>query len=319
MLLSTLILAFATTSLACVQSPYGTGRCFKAADVHLHAGDWKKMTPALQNFVKTVLPDFLKPIASTVTDLHSTTAAIVLELLAAGVDKGIVLGLYAPETIGEFTNEDAIAKVRSDLTGSLYGFASADFSEPGWSDLRVREERVDGVRRALEERRMVGFKEKNKVVFVHAGTTPFCPIANALCTDAATNPLHIEWAFRAYPTIKFVMLHMGYDFLHRQLGHINTTLSLAQTYPKCIWRFSADQGVGVGGRTVHGGDGNGQIGGVKTRVEMTLGFMKNASYTEDEMQKVLYGTFSDIFSTLIPKRRSVIERRAFETLNQLSR
>ncbi|MEZ4382592.1 MAG: amidohydrolase family protein [Nannocystaceae bacterium] len=319
-------------ALSCADEPVGVvldGERIAVIDMHLHPGDWDAVPPETQEYLASRFPWPFNLRPDRLADEVLSPEGIVTELDRAGVDVGVLFAVYAPRTVGVATNElvkDGVDTFPRRLLG-LASLRVDDWQNSGDAELERLEE-------ALSQRGMIGVKLAHahqhfrmddpdyfgiyalagalgKPVYLHTGSSPFPGIA----TDRAyTDPAYLEPAIAAYPQTIFILGHLGYDFINREIGELDTCIDLARRYPNVFLEPSAlgsgasdpdgDQftevftrmkEAGVVDRIIYGSDGPQRPGFVAEYLERTLTAMERADYTTAEIRAVLSGNFIRVF------------------------
>lgn len=162
-------------------------------------------------------------------------------------------------------------------------------------------------------------------LFIHSGTTPFCPGGPfgddfACCDDLYVNLTKLEPLIAQFNRFPWVLLHSGYDFTTSyRTDIIDQALRLASLYPHVFLEVSAMFATGdddefrypvPGGRkllsqiqsrelvnkTIFGSDGNWRVNGVKKALRLTVKAMLELNFTQTEMCRVLGGSVREVFS-----------------------
>ncbi|MCA9717974.1 MAG: amidohydrolase [Myxococcales bacterium] len=303
-------------------------------DMHLHQGEWQGVPGSTQEFLASRFPfPFNLNPEQTASGILSAEG-VVAELDAAGISRGVLLAVYAPRSVGVATNEDMVEQVAV-APDRLWGLASLrvdDWSAGGEAQLAQLDEMVQapgvvGVKLAhthmhfrMDDPRYFGIYEvaglRQKPVYLHTGPSPF-PGTNA--EPPYTDPAFLEAAIAAYPETIFILGHVGYDFINKQLGYFETCVTLAQKYPNVYLEPSAlgSEGsdptgehlphimgrireAGLVERTIYGSDGPQSPGFVGDYLARTTAAMESTGYTVEEARAVLSGNFARVFQVEEP-------------------
>jgi len=298
-------------------------------DMHLHTGAWEDIPPSTQEYITEnfPFPFSLRPGATAAGTLAAE--GIIKELDRAGVERGVVLAVYAPHGVGIARNEFVIEQVAAN-PGRLSGMASlrvdqwatdAD-SELAALDVALSEPGMVAIKLAhthmhfrMDDPDYFGIYEvaaaRGVPVYLPTGPSPFPG------TDSSapyTDPAYLELAISTYPEVDFILGHIGFDFLERDLGDLETCISLAVAYPNVYLEPSAmgsstsdPDGVylatamtrfkeeGLVDRVIYGSDGPQSPGFVDGYMARTVAAMETSGYSADEAQRVLAGTARELF------------------------
>ena len=148
-------------------------------------------------------------------------------------------------------------------------------------------------------------------VYLHTGSSPF---PGTRREAEYTDPAWLEAAIAAHPNTDFLMGHMGYDFVNKELGAVDTAIDLAVRYsnvwlePSALGSVGSDpnntnlklalrkaKDAGVADRIVYGSDGPQAPGFVKTYLERTLTALDAADYSVDEARLALADNATTLF------------------------
>jgi len=309
------------------------GRRLASFDIHLHPGDWDEIPAATQSFLASRFPFPLNLDAKSAAKDVLSADGILAEVDKAGLSGALLFAVYAPRTVGIATNE-LVADSLSRDPQRLFGLASLRVDS--WS--RDRDAELQRLRTALSWPGMVGIKlahahqhfrmddssyfgiyqlsaELQKPVYLHTGTSPFPGTSQA---PAETDPAYLEPAIKAHPGAKFLLGHLGYDFVSKQHAGLQTCIELAKKYPNVFLEPSAlgSKGsdptgenlriamkrmreAGVVDRIIYGSDGPQSPGFVKDYLGRTVEAMRAAGYTAAEAEAVLSGNFARNFGVSV--------------------
>ncbi len=308
--------------------PYGD-QVLDGIDMHLHTGEWDLMPPSTQEYLASnfPFPFNLRPEATAAGTLSSE--GIIQQLDRAGLERGVVLAVYAPHSVGITTNEYVIEQVASEPE-RLSGMASlrvdqwateadsellvldAALSEPGMVAVKLAHTHMHF---RMDDSDYFGIYEvaaaHGAPVYAHTGPSPF---PGTESSAPYTDPAYLELAISTYPEVDFILGHIGFDFLERELGELETCIELALAYPnvylepsamgsassdptgemmaQAMTRFREEDLVG---RVVYGSDGPQYPGFVAEYLERAIAAMEAADYSADEAQQVLAGTARELF------------------------
>lgn len=258
-----------------------------------------------------------------------STDGIRKQLDEAGVQAGVLFAVYAPHSVGVATNE-LVRDRRDGAPDRFLALASTDVED--WAQHSAS--RLAQLEHALIVDRMIGVKlahphmrlgladpaiygiyqlaeRLNVPVFAHIGNSPGPGVDN---NHHNTDPLFFEDAIRRHPGCRFILGHVGYDFVGKTLGDIETCLRFARQYPNVFLeasalgsnasdptganlvevyrRFKRDHLID---RVLYGSDGPQRPGFVRDYLERTVAAMRANGYTDDEMAAVLAGNFERAF------------------------
>lgn len=327
----TLLLAL----LACAggEPVYGAlveGERLDVVDMHLHSGEWELIPEATQAYLASNFPSPFDLNPGRTAEQTLSLEGILEQLDGAGARRGVLLAVYAPRTVGVATNELVLGQV-----------AEAPERVAALVSLRVdrwttdQEAELTRLREALGQPGAIGIKlahahqhfrfddpayfgiyevaaEYDAPVYLHTGPSPFPGTAREA---PYTDPAYLEAAIAAHPDTQFILGHIGYDFVNKQLGELDTCVRLAQAYPNVWLEPSAlgsrgsdptDQNLpeayrrmkegGVADRILYGSDGPQSPGFLASYLERSLTAMQAAGYSRDEQARVLSGAFDEVFT-----------------------
>ena len=305
------------------------GEKLQAVDMHLHVGEWSQIPPPAQEELANNFPFPFNLEPGELAEDQLTTAGIVAELDKANLRRGVVLAVYAPHSVGIATNEQAIQQV-SEAPDRLYGLASLrvdrwDTDEA--AELALLEDALSkpgmiGVKLAhvhmhfrMDDPRFYSIYEvagrMGKPLYLHTGNSPF---VGTLESAPYADPAYLEEAIRTHPQAVFILGHMGFDFINRTLGDLETCLTLAKRYPNVFLEPSAlgsnrsdPEGekmrhvmkrvkeMGLIDRMIYGSDGPQFPGFLADYASRTGNAMQAAGYTAKEAQAVFKTNFERVF------------------------
>lgn len=310
------------------------GERFVAIDMHLHQGEWHGVPSSTQRFIGSRFPFPLNLNPEKTAQGILAVEGIAEELDKAGLSSGVLLAVYAPRSVGVSTNENMISQVAR-IPDRFWGLASLRVDS--WTT--QREQELDRLEQALQEPGVIGIKlahthmhfrmddpryygiyelaaKYQKPVYLHTGPSPF-PGTNQ--EPPYTDPVFLEEAIASYPETSFILGHVGYDFINKELGAFETCISLAQTYPNVFLEPSAlgsagsdpsgenmptiiarIREAGLVDRFIYGSDGPQSPGFLADYLERTVAAMERADYSPDEARAALSGNFVRVFDVKEP-------------------
>jgi len=332
-----LALALGSASFGCSETELGVvvdGQRLPVIDMHLHPGEWSSIPPATRAFLTRNFPFPFNTDPEGVAETVLSPEGIASELDNAGISQAGLFAIYAPRSAGVATNELIQAHVAT-KPARFFGFASLKTDD--WATREAAE--LTRLEQALAEPGMIGVKlahahqrfrmddpayysiyelaaQLGAPIYLHTGTSP----APGTSQDPAyTDPAYLEDAIASHPQTVFILGHLGYDFINKQIGALETCISLAQTYenvylePSALGSaFSDPEGTnlvmamgrmreaGVVDRIIYGSDGPQSPGFVKGYLDRTVAAMRETGYTIDEMRAVLAGNFAKVFNMPVP-------------------
>lgn len=303
------------------------GTTLDVVDSHLHTGTWDTIAPPQQEFLKEVLPFPIGLFPESVVNDILSAPAIVKQLDESGISRAVLFAVYAERSVGVTTNEFVAERIE-EAPERFWGFASLDLvalsaAEDPMPLLDALEAAFDneamvGIKLAhphagvaLDEERTYGVYELagrlGVPVYVHAGNTP---ARNAIVDEEYSDAAFLEEAIARYPDTTFILGHVGYDFINKDLGQLETVLRLAADHDNVYLEASAlgssgsdPEGTnlpivlrsireaGLVDRLVYGSDGPQRPGFVKDYLARTLRALEKAEYSEQEAQAFLADNF----------------------------
>lgn len=255
------------------------GETYKVIDPHLHTGEYGAMPlKAKVNFTETIqmgvpylpgiLPDFINP--------YGENTGILSNMELAGVEKGILLAVYAQNTTGYAHNrylEDLLVDERNkgaDGKQALWGMVGVNFDD--YENEALRAARMEAISSYFEQRPdlFVGIKlahahqsvpfndplyhnvfdvaaQYSVPVLMHSGFSPF---PGSMTTPEYYNPIYLEDVIKAHDgldengdpndekVVNMVFAHAGTG----DKRAVNDTLDLAKNYPNVYIDLSALSG-----------------------------------------------------------------------------
>lgn len=320
--------ALALTVVGCAAPEYGVeyrGATLDVVDMHLHFGEWEAIPPATRRFLAGNFPFPLGLNAESTASSSVSGEGILGQLDGAGIRRGVLFAVYAPRSVGVATNEQAITERQAD-PDRLYALGSLRFDN--WAEDGPAQ--IDALRAVLSEPGFIGIKlahahqhirfddpaffsvyevaaEFDVPVYLHTGRSPFNGTSQeAPYTDAA----FLEDAIAAFPTVPFILGHLGHDFEPDFTEPLDTVLDLAEQYDNVLLEPSAlgdEDGFrlpyameqihqrGLVERTIYGSDGPQSPGFVGRYLGDALEAMEAADYSVEEAAAVLAGNFDREF------------------------
>ncbi len=305
------------------------GEVIQAVDMHLHVGEWSQIPPPAQEELANNFPFPFNLDPGGLAEDQLTTEGIVAELDKANLRRGVVLAVYAPHSVGIATNEQAIKQV-SEAPDRLYGLASLRvdrWETDAAAELALLEDALSkpgmiGVKMAhvhmhirMDDPRYYSIYEvagrMGKPLYLHTGNSPF---VGTLESAPYADPAYLEEAIRTHPEATFILGHMGFDFINRTLGDLETCLTLAKRYPNVFLEPSAlgsnrsdPEGekmrhvmnrvkeMGLIDRVIYGSDGPQFPGFLQSYAGKARDAMVAANYTTAEADLVMGGNFERVF------------------------
>jgi predicted TIM-barrel fold metal-dependent hydrolase len=289
------------------------------------------------------LPDFLKDwslrtVASLVQNPYGTFIGIKTQCLESGFIKCGLFTTHAPETWGVVDNQTVRGwledsrninpRTQKPLFFGLATLSIQNWERDGEAQLQQLDRDLDfplfrGIKLAfihnntpLDDPRFDGIYDvaarRSTPVYHHVGSSPIRKLTDF--RDPAErekylrsySPTYLERAIAAYPSVPFILGHMGFDFNNEGFMFDEDVLRLALTYPNVYLEISAFgnsvydpdgrfkdnvlrriKEAGLIDRTLYGSDGPGAPGGIKRYLEGILASMDRVGYSVAEAQKVL--------------------------------
>jgi len=324
--------------LGCSSSELGMeygGERIPLIDMHLHTGEWEDIPTSTQRFLAERFPFPLGLDAQGTAEGVLSADGVVNELDKGGVSQGVLLSVYAPRSVGITTNDFVIGQL-AEAPDRLLGLASLRVDR--WAE--QKEEQLAALREALGSPGMVGIKlahahmhfrmddpayygiyelaaELGKPLYLHTGPSPF-PGTNQ--EPPYTDPAFLEEAIQLHPDATFILGHLGFDFLNKNLGDLQTCIDLAVQYDNVFLEPSAmgsrggdpDQlllpeamrrirDAGLTDRVIYGSDGPQSPGFVQEYAERTLYALEQGGWTVDEAAAAMAGNFARVFGAPTPE------------------
>jgi predicted TIM-barrel fold metal-dependent hydrolase len=307
------------TLCACAPStPTYRGEPVSVVDMHLHTGTWDDIPPPMQEFLAARFPFPVNLAPEGVVNDVLSAQGIIDQLDDAGIEKGILFAVYAPQTVGLTTNEFVAARV-DEGGGRLLGFGSLPLEGLATS----QHLRIDELRAAIESYDLRGIKlahphaqaaldepaqdaiyalagEKGVPVYLHTGNTP---AVGARIEETSTSPRFLQRVI------------VGYDFIDHDVGDLDVALDLAATHDNVYLEASAlgsagsdPEGTnygrilsairerGLANKLVYGSDGPQRPGFVKDYLQRTLAALDAADYELDEVRGIMKDNLAGITS-----------------------
>jgi predicted TIM-barrel fold metal-dependent hydrolase len=330
------------------------GMPVEAIDIHMHPGTYATMGPLGKAFVKNALPEFipeslkdvsLNVLSGLMLDPYGAFIGIQSECEKAGLQMCGLFSVYAPDTWGVTDNDYIIKKLDDPKNRNKKGkpafFGLASVRMQNWEMGETQQ--LTQLRQALSHPMVKGIKlafihnsipldeakynsiyqvadELDVPVYHHVGSSPLQKLADFGDEEdkqeyiSSYDPNRLEGAIAAYPNVKFILGHMGFDFNKEGFDFSPTVYSLAQRYPNVYLEISAfgraaydpdgrqmDRVLktikdnGLIGRTVYGSDGPGSPGGTEKYMDATLRSMERVGFSYAEAEDVLKNNSVRIF------------------------
>jgi uncharacterized protein len=328
LLLLLLLVVPASGCKATLGADYGDAT-IPVVDMHLHAGEWEDIPPSTQRFLAERFPFPLGLDAAGTASSILDVDGIVGELDKAGASQGVLMAVYAPRSVGIATNELVIEQVAA-APDRLHGLASLRVDR--WAD--ERDEQLQVLEDALDAPGMIGVKlahthmhfrmddadywaiyevaaDAGAPVYIHTGPSPFPGTSQGA---PYTDPSFIEGAIEAHPDTDFILGHLCFDFINKDIGELETCLDLAARYDNVFLEPSAMGSKGgdpdqvhlphamtrireldLVDKTIFGTDGPQSPGFVADYTERTLYALEEAGYTVEQAEAVMSGNFARVF------------------------
>lgn len=324
--------AFLASGCSSANSVVYQGESLVAIDMHLHTGEWDQIPPSTQDYLAEKFPFPLSLSPESLAEQSLSAAGIVEQLDDAGLEKGVIFAVYAPHSVGIASNED-VMELLDRVPDRFWGLASLRVDR--WSS--ERDQQLASLRSALAHPRMIGIKlahahmhirlddpaydpiyelagELAKPVYLHTGPSPF---DGTLADPPYTNPLYLERAIERFPQTRFILGHMGFDFLGKTEGNLEECLDLGRRYPNVFFEPSAlgskssdpDGSLykkvllrvreeGLIDRLIYGSDGPQYPGFLADYASRTSIAMEAAGYGRSDAQAVFRSNFLRVFGLL---------------------
>ena len=300
-----------------------------AIDMHLHTGEWALIPRRTQAYLASKFPFPFSLNPAKLADDTLSAEGILDQMDGAGIDKAVLLAVYAPNSVGITKNEWMIKEIEQ-APERFYGFASVQVDE--WDD--DEEAQLNGLKEALAHPQVIGIKlahahqdfemndprfysiyevagEAKTPVYLHTGSSPFPGTIDA---ERHTDAAYLEEAISAYPETVFILGHLGFDFINQNEGTLENCIDLAKRYPNVYLEPSAmgSKGAdptgeyyalaltrikeeGLIDRLIYGSDGPQYPGFLKDYASRTLDAMANAEFTLEEANAFFYENFVRVF------------------------
>lgn len=315
-------------------------------DIHMHPGTYENLGPVGRDYLRATLPnflpDFLKDLSLSMASRfllnpYGPWIGIKHECEQAGVRLCGLFSVYAPLTWGVAANEDTTRYLddrrNQGADGKPVFFGLASVRMQNWELNETQE--LAQLRQSLKHPLMKGIKlafihnaiplddaqydsiyqvaaALNVPVYHHVGSSPLQKLTDFPTAAARADylrsydPAGLERAIRKFPTVKFILGHMGFDFNNEGVDATDQVLALAERYANVFLEISAfgdpmhdPQGSamlailasikdrGLIDRTIYGSDGPTIPGGTKTYLVATLSAMEKLGFSHAEAQAVL--------------------------------
>lgn len=326
--LATLIIAPACSSEA-PELLYKGQPILRATDMHLHTGEWSILPPRTKAYLASRFPFPFSLTPEKFVDSALSASGILNQLDTAGLERAVLLAVYAPKSVGITKNESMIAAIE-EAPGRLFGLAS--LAVDNWNE--DENEELDQLAQALKHPQVIGIKlahahqhfafddprfysiyqlaeELQSPIYLHTGSSPF---PGTLTSPEFTNPAFLEEAIAEFSETTFILGHLGYDFTQQDLGELETCLQLAKRYPNVFLEQSAMGSAGADpsgelyahsfrrikeegliDRLIYGSDGPQYPGFVASYLSRSLDAMLAADFTSEEVEAVLATNFNRVF------------------------
>jgi predicted TIM-barrel fold metal-dependent hydrolase len=312
-----------------------SGAPLPVVDMHLHTGEWDRIPVAAQNVLRDALPFPLNLAPGAAVNAILSADGIKGQLDDAGVDHGVLFAVYAPHSVGVATNE-LVRDRRDGHPDRFLALASVDVEN--WAQNAPA--RLVELERALRDYDMIGIKlahphmklgladpaifpvyalaERLEVpVYVHIGNSPGPGVDN---DRHNTDPFFFEDAIRRHPDCRFILGHVGYDFLGKTLGDFDTVIRFARQYPNVYLEASAlgsaasdptganlvevyrrFKAEGLVDRVLYGSDGPQRPGFLRDYLSRTVAAMDANGYSDAEKAGVLAENFQRVFQPALTR------------------
>lgn len=208
----------------------------RVIDMHLHPGDYETMADSGKAFITGNLPRFLRIFApellDTISDPWAPYIGIADQTTRAGVGHAVLFAVYAPQSIGVFSNDalieilDDARNITNDGRPWAWGMASLDLGE--WSE-DIAPARLAALRADLTNPKIIGIKlafahqdvalddattrgiyaiaQEARVPILHH--TGFSPFPGTKSDPRYYDPQYLEALLEAYPDVQVVLSHVG--------------------------------------------------------------------------------------------------------------
>lgn len=305
------------------------GERLAVVDMHLHPGEWEEIPPSTQSFLASNFPAPFSLIPDALAASVLTGDGILAQLDEAGVSQGVLFAVYAPRTVGIASNELVLEELEAD-PARLWGLASLRVDQ--WATDEADE--LARLAEALEQPGMIGVKLAHAhqhfrldderlysiyelaaaygaPVYLHTGSSPFPGTAQEA---PYTDPAYLAEAVAAHPDTAFVLGHLGYDFVNKEPGALQSCLDLAAASPNVFLEpsalgsasadpeqrnlaaaYAAIREAGLVDRVIYGSDGPQRPGFVAEYLERSVLAMEQSGYSAEEARAVLSGNFARVY------------------------
>ena len=315
---------------------------------------WENVGPVGKRFILQELPSWLPTavktlgvkLASSLINSPYGQLGIKGECQRSGITFCGLFATYAPETWGVVSNEFIVDSLNdpgnpTNTLGSkmFFGLASIDIND--WQ--RTKISKLNGLEDALQHKLIKGIKmahihntipldssgyeeiyqlaSKYKVpVYHHVGSSPLRKLEDFSTQREkdtylrSYNPNRLESIIEAYPSVAFVLGHMGYDFNKEGFDFTDDSIELAKKYHNVFLEVSAigrpvfdDSGLvldyafdrlkanGLTHKVIYGSDGPIYPGATKAYLNSVLRSMSRMEYSLLEAQSVLFYNANALF------------------------
>jgi predicted TIM-barrel fold metal-dependent hydrolase len=258
--------------------------------------------------------------------------SLVEQLDEGGVAKAGLFAVYAPRSVGVSTNELVISYL-DEHPERFFGFASLQVDD--WGSKRDSE--LQRLRDALAHPLMVGVKlahahqrfrmddpvyygiyeiaaEFGAPVYLHTGTSPFPGTQTA---PPYCDPAYLEDAISKHPSTTFILGHLGHDATNRDIGFLDSALTLAERYPNVYLEpsalaklgpeveednmyvaFQRIEAKGLWDRVIYGSDGPQSPGFVGEHKERTATVLRALDIPVEKADAVFHGNLQRVLGSV---------------------
>lgn len=317
-------------------------------DMHMHPGDFDALGPKGREFVidnfPVNLPNFLKIPALRLLSRfqlnpYGAFIGIKNQCRSAAVNNCLLFATYAPQTWGIESNDKLLGYLddrRNKWMGNTYFYGMASIGVADWDN--TKQANLAELQNALEHPKVVGIKlafahtltpfdderyypiydmaeAMNKPIYHHVGTSPLRKSSDfedgELEFFARTfDPQYLEAAIQKYPTVNFIMGHIGNDTNDEGYSRIETSLAYAKKYDNVYLEISAlgadntekmdnvfrrIMADGTVEKTIYGSDGPQFPGYANRYKEAVIESMKRVGYSIDQARLVMAGNARRVF------------------------
>ena len=297
------------------------------------------------------LPDFLKDLslraaASLLQNPYGAFIGIKSQCIESGMSRCGLFTTYAPQSWGVVSNQEVQKWLEDDRnfnpnTGQPVFFGLASLDMQNWQENKTKN--LAELETALENPAFAGIKlafihnniplddpqydgiyevaaRTGKPVYHHVGSTPIRKLSDFPTQEErdqyirSYDPAGLERVIQNYPTVSFILGHMGFDFNKEGFAFDENVFELAAKYPNVYIEISAFGGpiydpdghykdktfqrlkeAKLLDRTLYGSDGPGTPGGAKRYRDGVLASMNRVGYSAQEAQAVFSTTTKKLF------------------------